>query len=95
MNRDLGYGDDNRIKETSPLTTCHICHESLESNAKGYCSTHALALDNLKHAYEVWAVAYVDITVSDFLKRLASLRETGEKAKEVARFLLENPSRWR
>jgi hypothetical protein len=79
--------------ETSSKLACPVCTESVEPS-DAYCSMHARALENLKDAYKVWSIGYGDISRSDFLKRLARLRETGEGAKDVARFLLENPSRW-
>src|SRR5690349_17831795 len=73
-----------RAPPTSSESRCSVCNESIDPRHSDYCSTHTRALENLKDAYQAWTNGYGDITVSDFLKRLRSLRGTGEKAKDVA-----------
>ena len=49
---------------------------------------HATAELNVRVGYEVWAKAFDgNISMNDYLERIISLLETGDKAKEVARLL--------
>jgi hypothetical protein len=48
----------------------------------------------LKQAFIVWEQGYGGLIVPDFLKRIEKLPGIGGKARELARFLIENPSRW-
>jgi hypothetical protein len=73
---------------------CLICHEETEQARPGYCPAHARAYENLKQAFTAWEAGYGTLTVSDFLKRVEKLPGTGGKAREIARSLIENPSRW-
>jgi hypothetical protein len=49
----------------------------------------------MNQALNVWTIAYGSLSVPDFLQRVQKLPGTGLKAKEIARFLAENPSRWK
>jgi hypothetical protein len=73
---------------------CLVCPEEAEEGQPGYCKRHARAYNNLKQAHEAWIMGYGTLPLLDFLKRIEKLHETGEKTKEVARFIIENPSRW-
>jgi len=75
--------------------TCPLCHEEIDAAGASYCATHQRAFENIKQAFSTWTVAYGSPRVPDFLQRVQKLPQTGLKAKEIARFLLENPSRWK
>ncbi len=75
--------------------TCLICNEEIEPVGADYCVAHQRALENIKQAFEKWTVAYGNLTLPDFLQQLQKARGTGLKAKEIARFLSSNPSRWK
>jgi len=75
--------------------TCPLCHEEIDAARAGYCASHQRAFENIKRAFSAWTVAYGSPRVPDFLELVQKLPQTGLKAKEIARFLLENPSRWK
>ena len=59
------------------------------------CANHSEAYGKVKGAYSLWFAAYGNLTRDDFLKRLVVLPETGDRAREVVRFLIHNPERWK
>jgi hypothetical protein len=61
----------------------------------GLCANHAEVYHRVKDAYSLWFAAYGNLTTGDFLKRLIALPETGERAREMAEFLVRNPERWK
>ena len=61
----------------------------------GLCAIHAEAYRKVKDAYVLWFAAYSNLATGDFLKRLIALPETGERAREMAQFLVRNPERWK
>lgn len=73
---------------------CPICKQETELSRAEYCSTHQRALENARQAFEKWTVAFGSLTLPDFLQRVQKVSGIGPKAKEIARFLIENPSRW-
>ena len=75
--------------------TCPICNEETELVGVDYCLAHHRALENVRQAFERWTIAYGSLTVSDFLRRVEKAPGIGPKAKEIARFLFENPSGWK
>lgn len=81
--------------ETLPAMICPICNQESELSGNEYCTTHQRALENIRQAFEKWAAAYENLTPPDFLKRLEKAPGIGPKAKEIARFLSQNPSRWK
>jgi hypothetical protein len=58
------------------------------------CLNHSEAYRKVKDAYSVWSAAYGNLTVEDFLKHLVALHETGDRAREISKFLIHNPERW-
>jgi hypothetical protein len=74
--------------------TCPICNEEPEFIGTDYCLAHHRALENLRHAFEKWTIAYGSLTLADFLHRVQKVPGIGQNAKETAHFLSENPSRW-
>lgn len=54
-----------------------------------------MSLENLRTAQKEWDLAYGGLSLDEFLKRVTALSGTGEASKEVARYLRENPSRWK
>jgi hypothetical protein len=59
------------------------------------CLNHSKAYRKVKDAYSVWSAAYGNLTVEDFLKHLVALPETGARAREISKFLIHNPERWK
>ena len=74
---------------------CVLCTDKTNAIAVDLCSLHARSLENLKIAHKEWDSAYGGLSLDEFLKRIAGLPGTGKAAKEVARYLRENPSRWK
>jgi hypothetical protein len=62
--------------------------------ASSFCANHSEAYRKVNDAYSLWCAAYERLTTDDFLKRLLALRETGDRAREMAQFLSRNPERW-
>jgi hypothetical protein len=73
---------------------CLVCHEEADQAEARYCLAHARAYQNLKQSFTAWEAGYGTLTVPDFLKHIQKLPGTGEKTREIARFLIENPLRW-
>ncbi len=61
----------------------------------GLCANHSEVYHKVKDAYSIWSAAYGSLTIEDFLKRLLALHETGDRAREMAQFLIRNPERWK
>ena len=59
------------------------------------CARHAEVYRRVNDAYSFWSAAYGNLTTRDFLNRLIALPETGERAREMAEFLIRNPTRWK
>jgi hypothetical protein len=74
--------------------TCPVCNQETELPGAEYCLAHQRALENVQQAFEKWAVAYGSLALPDFCQRVQKAPGMGPKAKDVARFLLQNPSRW-
>ena len=86
----------SRITRDRALSmTCPLCHEEIDTAGAAYCASHQRAFENVKRAFSTWTVAYGSPRVPDFLEQVQKLPQTGLKAKEICRFLLENPSRWK
>jgi hypothetical protein len=77
------------------LDQCAVCGmKIIEANAD-LCLNHSEAYRKVKDAFSLWFTAYGNLTTEDFLKRLVALRETGDRAREMAQFLIHNPERWK
>jgi hypothetical protein len=63
--------------------------------ATSLCAHHSESYRKIKAAYSRWLSAYGSLTIEDFLKRLVALPETGDRAREIAQFLIRNPERWK
>ena len=74
---------------------CLVCGKEKQQAEPNYCPSHNRALDNVKQACGVWKIAYGSLSPSDFLERIEKLPGTGQNARDVVRFLLRNPSRWK
>jgi hypothetical protein len=72
---------------------CPVCNQETETSRADYCFAHRRGLENVRQAFEKWTVAYGNLTLPDFLQRAQKAPGIGPRAKEVARFLSENPSR--
>ena len=81
-------------REAFPMT-CPVCNSESELAGPGYCPAHQRAFENIRQAVEKWTLAYGNLTLPDFLQRVEKAPGLGPKAKEIARFLFENPSRWK
>lgn len=82
------------MEKDPPTSHCPICQDATITSQTGYCGAHQRAFENVKHAYSAWEEGYGGISIPKFLNWMKTLRGTGEKVKEVADHLLENPSRW-
>ena len=72
---------------------CLVCQAKVEVSSE-FCQIHTRGFLNLKNAFTKWTDGYGSLGKDDFLRRILKLSETGEKTKEVARFLIEDLSRW-
>jgi len=63
--------------------------------AIGLCANHSEVCRRVKEAYSIWFNAYSNLTFEVFLKRLIALPETGDRAREMAQFLIRNTERWK
>jgi cell wall assembly regulator SMI1 len=66
---------------------CPICGR--EANEKIYCELHAKAYDSVVKKYDQWKKA-MGISWKEYLSKIANNPLTGEWAKEVAEYLIEN-----
>ncbi len=60
-----------------------------------FCGNHSEAYRKVNDAYSLWCAAYGGLTTEAFLKRLQALPETGDRAREMARFMSRNPEGWK
>ena len=49
---------------------------------------------NIRDAYAMWLEAYGKLTFKEYLEQVSRLSETGERAIELAKFLVQHPERW-
>jgi hypothetical protein len=77
------------------LDQCAVCGMKVVDAVTGLCASHSGVYGRVKDVYSLWFDAYGKITREDFLKRLIALPETGERAKEMAKFLIRNFERWK
>ncbi len=73
---------------------CLVCNEETELTEPDYCLAHRCALENITQAFDRWTAAYGYLSRPDFLQLVQKVSGTGVKAREIAHFLSENPSRW-
>jgi hypothetical protein len=74
---------------------CVVCNQRTEPKGADYCLAHQRAFEKIRQAFEKWTVAYGNLTLLDFLRRVQKAPGIGPKAKEIAHFLSKNPSRWK
>jgi hypothetical protein len=68
---------------------CHLCKSDAASSSD-LCATHKIAETNVKTAFSEWLRAFNgEISMKEYLERIVKLPETGEKAKEIAAYLLK------
>lgn len=70
-----------------------VCQAQIEASSR-FCPIHTRAFLNLREAFTKWTLGYGGVARDEFLQRILRLSETGQKTKEVARFLIEDLSRW-
>lgn len=69
---------------------CPICNLN-KYEESDYCENHQSAYLNLKREYNNWKNA-LNITFQDYLKKIIENENTGEWAREVATYLLNEKS---
>lgn len=68
---------------------CIICEKRIESGE--FCEYHELARKNIDANYDKWNEAYGgDLSLKEYLKKIAEHEKAGRWVKEVAKYLLEN-----
>lgn len=73
-------------------SVCRVCSETTVEGSC-FCKPHHRAHVQLEAAFGKWQLAYSgEVSKSAFLERLLQLPETGQRAREVAIFLLEKDS---
>ena len=77
------------------MDQCAVCGMKIVDDPTGFCDHHLEAYDRVKDAYSLWSAAYGSLTSEAFLKRLLALPETGDRAREIAKFMARNPERWK
>ena len=71
---------------------CAICANPTIEGSE-HCTSHNRAFSQIESAFRKWQTAYGNgLDKRAFLERLLQLSETGQKAREVATFLLEKDS---
>ncbi len=73
---------------------CAVCEKVIEESGQEYCSSHEKALARIRGAYLTWLKAYGKLGFKEYLERVTRLPETGERAREAAKFLAQHPERW-
>ena len=81
--------------ERQHLDRCAVCGMKIVDATIGLCANHSEVYSKVKDAFSLWSAAYGSLTFEVFLKRLAALPETGDRAREMAQFLIRRPGRWR
>lgn len=66
--------------------TCVVCGAIAEGEL---CFRHERALRELRDKYPAWRAAF-NYTVREYLEAVVKRKETGEWAKELARYILES-----
>jgi hypothetical protein len=69
---------------------CKIC--SREATKEGYCPLHWKAYENLLEKFDVWQKAS-NVTWTQYLGEIQKNSLTGEWAKEVAKYLIEDENK--
>jgi hypothetical protein len=65
---------------------CKVC--DIEVSEEGFCELHLKAYRNILMKFEVWKKAF-DVTWTQYLVRIQKNSLTGEWAKDVAKYLIE------
>ena len=66
---------------------CKACRR--EAGEREFCPVHLKAYENIAEKYEVWRKA-LNITWEEYLREIEKHSLTGEWAKEVANYLVNN-----
>ncbi len=77
------------------MDQCAVCGMKIVDVIRGLCANHSQVYHKIRDAYSFWSAAYGNLTTEGFLKRLIALPETGDRAREMAQFLVRNPERWK
>ncbi|NVM01492.1 MAG: hypothetical protein HWN67_04115 [Candidatus Helarchaeota archaeon] len=71
------------------MPKCKICEKRIESGE--VCEYHELARKNINENYDSWNEAYGgDLSLEEYIKKIADHEKSGRWVKEVAKYLLEN-----
>lgn len=60
---------------------CKICKRIARNSV--FCGYHEDARDALRKGYEVWKVAYSEMSWSEYLQRVKAIENTGQWVREV------------
>lgn len=82
-----------RARINRDLLGCLVCQAEVEASSR-FCPIHTRAFLSLRTAFAKWTLGYGNLGKDEFLRRIVRLSETGGKTKEIARFLIEDLSRW-
>ena len=77
------------------MDQCAVCGMKIVDSDESLCDNHLEAYHKVKDAYPFWSAAYGSLAIEVFLKRLLTLHETGDCAREMVQFLARNPERWK
>ena len=69
---------------------CKICSRDTEEN--GFCQLHSKAYKNVLEKFRVWEAAS-NVSWSQYLVEIQKNSLTGEWAKEVAKYLIEEETK--
>jgi hypothetical protein len=76
------------------MRKCVVCGGVLANHSIDYCTSHTEVMQIIRAAFQQWLAAYGDIGPDAFLSRILKLPETGDRAREMAQFLVANPRSW-
>ena len=77
------------------MNECAICGKKIVDTDVIFCTNHSKAYHIVEDAYALWSNAFDGMKNEDYLKRIVALPETGDRAREIAQFLIKNPGRWK
>ncbi|MFX0132712.1 MAG: hypothetical protein ACFFDN_03600 [Candidatus Hodarchaeota archaeon] len=74
-------------ENTMPI--CKICEKRIDSGE--FCEYHELAKKKINENYNYWKDAFGgDLSLKEYIKKIAKHEKSGRWVKEVAEYLLKN-----
>ena len=67
---------------------CPVCQHGMISGLDSLCSSHKVALENIRLRYNDWVKGYGSLTKEDYLRLLTENSEAGNWVVEVAAYLI-------